>query len=81
MQPLRTAECNVLLGAPSDWDENTDGECVALPIHQNGVYMHSFWQPSEQDIANILAGVPIRLTIVGGAHPPVAINVTSGTED
>ncbi|CAN7611381.1 hypothetical protein LJR034_004684 [Caballeronia sp. LjRoot34] len=83
MQPIRTDACNTQLGAPRDWDESKDGECCALPIHRDAArqVMHSFWQPSEQDIANIIAGVPIRLTVIGTGHPPVAINVTRGIED
>lgn len=82
MLPIRTPQCNAMLGAPVDWDDEKDGECVALPIYRDAATqtMHSFWQPNEQEIANILAGVPIRLTIIGSAHPPVAINVTSSVD-
>ncbi|WP_157779514.1 hypothetical protein [Cupriavidus pauculus] len=53
-----------------------------MPVHrdqQQGVWL-SWYQPTEQDIANILAGVPIRLSVFGNGHPPVAISVTAGTE-
>ena len=35
----------------------------------------TYWQPSEQDIANILAGHLVCLSVFGRAHPPVAITV------
>jgi hypothetical protein len=82
MQPVRTDACNAVFVAPADWHVEIDGECVDLPIHADitlGV-MHSYWQPSEEDIANILAGLPIRLTVFGRSHPPVAIAVSIGTE-
>ncbi len=83
MQPVHTDACNVVFKAPDDWNTEIDGECVDLPIHADialGV-LHSYWQPSEQDIANILAGLPIRLTVFGRGHPPVAIAVSAGIED
>lgn len=54
-----------------------DANIEALPVTKDteGV-MHSFWQPSEEDIANILAGVPIRLSVMSMGHPPVALTVT-----
>ncbi|MDB5990056.1 MAG: hypothetical protein JWQ10_1459 [Herbaspirillum sp.] len=78
MTPVKTEHTNVVLGAPTGWDEQRDGKCIGLPVHLDpaqGV-MYSFWQPTEVDIANILAGVPIRLSVFGRAHPPVAIAVT-----
>lgn len=76
LNPVKQPHTNVIFGAPADWDES-QGECVGLPVTraEDGV-LHSFWQPSETDIANILAGMPIRLSVFSSAHPPVAINVT-----
>ncbi|WP_354678723.1 hypothetical protein [Cupriavidus plantarum] len=71
-----------MLGAPVDWDPAVHGECIGLPVHrdrEHGVWL-SWHQPTEQDIANILAGLPIRLSVFGNGHPPVAIAVTAGTE-
>jgi hypothetical protein len=82
MPPLKTGHTNAMLGAPVDWDPAVHGECIGLPVHrdqQQGVWL-SWYQPTEQDIANILAGVPIRLSVFGNGHPPVAISVTAGTE-
>jgi hypothetical protein len=82
MMPVRSEHTNAMLGAPKDWNPEQEGECIGLPVHrdqQNNVFL-SFWQPSEQDIANILAGVPIRLTVFGGGHPPVAIAVTDSID-
>jgi len=80
MPPINTKHTNVVLGAPADWDPAVHGQCIGLPAHRDpstGLW-HSFWQPTEQDIANILAGSPIRLTVFSGSHPPVSISVTDG---
>lgn len=76
LKPVRQPHNNLMLGAPADWDESK-GDCIGLPATrgEDGV-IHSYWQPSETDIANILAGMPIRLSVFSAVHPPVAINVT-----
>lgn len=82
MPPVKTDHTNVMLGAPVDWDPSTHGECCGLPVHRDWANNRwlSYWQPTEQDIANILAGVPIRLSVFGSGHPPVAIAVSAGTD-
>lgn len=82
MNPVKTEHTNVALGAPQGWDDARDGKCIGLPVHMDqarGV-MYSFWQPSEVDIANILAGAPIRLSVFGLGHPPVSIAVTDSID-
>ncbi|MCY0858485.1 hypothetical protein [Cupriavidus sp. D39] len=83
MPPVKTKHTNLVVGEPLDWDAARQGEFSGLPVHLdtlNGV-MHSFWQPTEQDIANILAGMPIRLSVFGEMHPPVAVAVTNDVMD
>jgi len=77
LSPLRNEHTNTMLGAPRDWDEARDGKCIGLPVHHDKEqgHWHSFWEPSQADLARLVAGMPIRLTVVGGAHPPVAIAV------
>jgi hypothetical protein len=81
LTPIKTKHTNIMYGAPAGWDAERDGECVALPVAKDaqGV-MHSFWQPTETDIANILAGMPIRLSVFSSSHPPVAINITDALD-
>lgn len=82
MQPLKTRHTTNILGAPQGWDPATQGECIGLPAHWDAASHRwlSWHHPTEQDIANILAGMPIRLSVFGGGHPPVAIAVTAGVE-
>jgi hypothetical protein len=37
--------------------------------------MRSYWQPSEEDIANILAGGLVELTVYGQVHPVIHMKV------
>lgn len=83
MMPIKTEHTNLELGKPTGWDADRDGDCATLPAHRDVPQnvTHSFWRPSEVDIANILAGVPIRLSVFGAGHPPVAIAVTASIAD
>lgn len=80
MNPVKMADTNLLLGAPVDWDENKNGECVALPVkahrdeHQNPIFQ-SAWEPSEEEKAIIAAGGRIILTVWGQMHPPVGLHI------
>jgi hypothetical protein len=38
--------------------------------------MKTYWQPSEEDIANILAGGIIEMTVYGKNHPVMNLKVT-----
>ncbi|MCY1271610.1 hypothetical protein D9M68_223120 [compost metagenome] len=71
MQPVKTGHTNAMLGAPADWDPVVHGECSGLPVHRDQANNRwlSWYQPTEQDIANILAGVPIRLSVFGAGQP------------
>lgn len=76
MQHFKHPDCNAVL-APAPGTENE-----VDPLHINcgqtscGVPMvTSYWRPSEQDIANILAGGVVCLTVLGRTHPPLLLHV------
>lgn len=73
-----------VLGAPQDWNPETNGECFGLPVRQapygDTVEFTSAWQPSPDELAALAGGAPILLRVVGG-HPPVSIHVEGVTED
>lgn len=77
MYPIRHNTNNTLYRSPEG--EKPMGD-LPVTATADGMVIYSFWQPSEQDIANILAGVPIRLGMMGGLHPPVSIEVTNSVE-
>lgn len=69
---------NKVLGAPAGWDQSAI-ECGALPVtvseHNGQPTMVSYWEPDDADRAAIAKGAKIRLWVIGGLHPPVAIDV------
>ena len=72
----RVAGATRNLGAPKDWDPAKDGVCGGLPIrdepHSPGVNrMVSAWLPTMEEIALMVAGAPIYLSVLGTPHPPV----------
>lgn len=75
LAPLNTPATTVVLGAPVDWNPAEDGECIGLPVQHDGNEFHSWWQPTWKDRFKVLFGHKIKLSVVGGAHPPVAINI------
>lgn len=66
---------NALLGAPEGWNEERDGKCHALPatIYTNCIV--SWWQPSPEELQQIMSGAPIRLIVAGNSMPPVSLDV------
>ncbi len=69
------------LGKPDNWDESKHGQCEVLYIRDRKVQgsrvMESAWYPTVEEIAHLVAGRPIILTVWGASHPPVSINVSS----
>ena len=77
MRAIDTPECNFTFGPPEGWEA---GKCESLRVRVGTLpdgqpAIQSFWQPSEEDIASILAGQPIMLTILGRGMPPVCVEV------
>lgn len=77
MHPIKTESTNTIYGPPRDADEKVKAIINSLPVTIVDGVMHSFWQPSETDIANILAGIPVRLSILGSVHPALTLAVAS----
>lgn len=77
MRPLQHITNNDVLGAPKG---QTIEQCAALPITRS-VYedgtpaVVSYWEPTQEEIIQLLAGKLIRLTILGTTHAPVQIGV------
>jgi hypothetical protein len=76
MSPIETESTNRIYGPPKGVSEKDIAQ-LPVTVDEGLGLIHSFWMPSEVDIANILAGVPIRLTIVNNLHPPVMLTVTN----
>jgi hypothetical protein len=74
-----------VLGAPAGWTPETGGECLGLPIREqmNGDVpaMISEWRLTTDEVAAIVAGAPLHLSVLGTAHPPVSISVAGQAGD
>lgn len=73
------------LGAPANWNEQTDTHCAVLPILDYDVdgnnVMASAWEPTPDEIAAIVAGAKVHLHIWGSGHPVVAMTVGQPPSD
>lgn len=67
---------NAWLGKPADMSA---AECDGLPItrvrFQNLTMCYSYWRPSDEELAAIVAGKSIRLGVAGVTQPPVHVGV------
>lgn len=71
------------LGAPADWDKNSQGPCGTLLVRDEkttaGEAMVSAWFPTPEEIERMKQGAPIYLTLMGRIHPPVSLCVGKQT--
>lgn len=83
MIPIDRKDATHRLGAPANWDGDKDGPCGVLAVadvtYESGANaMESLWRPEPEEIAAIVAGNPVILSIVGNFHPVVALGVAAG---
>jgi hypothetical protein len=80
MKVIRHRSTNGILKPPSDLPpEVFEGGPVPLTttkVQDKFTAMKTYWQPTEEDIANILAGGILELTIYGKTHPVMGLKVT-----
>lgn len=79
MTPIKHSSNNVMLRPPASWDDR--GGKLRLPVlhgTQGKLYdetvVVTFWEPSKEELAMLLAGGRVQLTCIGG-HP--ACNVSA----
>ena len=69
------------LGAPQNWNHETDGLCHTLEILDTPEgFMVSAWLPTAAEQERIARGAPIYLHIQGVRHPVVALAVGEVSE-
>lgn len=74
LQPIYTEHTNMNLGAPRNWD-GKNGTCISLPVYHDDGAFHSWWKLTWRERLKIMLGSPVRLTVLGEVHPPVALNI------
>lgn len=78
MKAIQHPSNNDVLGAPPGVERSL---CGALPITRvkygpSGLdACWSYWMPDDAERALLAAGKPVRISIWGRTHPPVAIGV------
>lgn len=81
MRPTQHPSNNLVLGAPSGWDQS-ESACHALavttlPADDSGpAVVMSWWRPTDAELRALIAGHTVRLSVVGERMPPVSIEVT-----
>lgn len=74
MTPLRIAGATRNLVAPKNWDPDEHGSCSGLWVRDEEGTVASAWEPTPAELAKLVAGGHVVLTIVGG-QPAVALGV------
>lgn len=79
MLPVPLSDKTRTLGAPSNWDADNSGECLALDIadreHDGTMWMYSAWSLQPGEMERLAAGAPLFLRISGTTHPVVSLFV------
>lgn len=77
MKPAMFEAMTHVLGAPKDWDAEKHGECGGLPVaidHANSTFT-SCWQLDPEEVAALINGGRIYVTVVATGQPPMALAV------
>jgi hypothetical protein len=77
--PLRISHSTRTVGAPTEWDETTNGPCAGLTIRDELIsgypWMISAHEFTPEELARLVAGEPLLLGIVGSEHPVMFLHV------
>ncbi|RTL04968.1 hypothetical protein EKK58_09175 [Candidatus Dependentiae bacterium] len=77
MKAVMTPHTNAVYGKPKGWDDSKGMKCTELPVCVAQGIIFSWWKPTFKERIKLAFGVKIRLAIVGGVHPPVAVDATN----
>jgi hypothetical protein len=76
VKPIEFKGQEVVLGAPKDWDHETDGKCTGLPIKRDNGQCISLWTPTRSEIEALQQGAAVQVAVFSGnTQPPISINV------
>lgn len=79
MTPVHFDGQTAVLSAPTNWNEETHGPCVGLPVRrEDDIMFMSCWRPTWRERLWLLFGGVVRLWVVGDGHPPVMLEAGSG---
>lgn len=75
MQSIPLENPDARLGAPANWNHETDGICHTLDVWRRDGTWVSAWQLSPAELAKLNAGEPLFLHIYSDVHPVIAFGV------
>lgn len=76
MNSIPLVDATRRLGAPPNWNHETEGICHTLEICDHDGWMISGWMPTDAERKRIMQGAAVFLHIQGVAHPVVAMTVS-----
>ncbi len=78
MNKIQHSTNNAVLGAPRGWNQG-EVPCDALPVTRTEceglAVVVSYWRPTAEELAVLVAGGSVALMVVGTTMPPVALMV------
>lgn len=72
MRAIEFEGYNLLLNPPANSER---GSCGALPVFRYPDRLCSVWKPDADELAALVDGAHICLSILGQSHPPVMLHV------
>lgn len=75
MTPEPFTGVNTMMKAPENWNEAQLGPCHDMPVFIGNGIVLSTWRPSEEEIALLVGGGSVLLTVAGTNMPPVQVEV------
>ena len=85
MQNIPAKRATHKFGKPRNWDDEKDGECYALHVRagthgdRNLPTFTTAWRPSQEEIAKMLLGGEVEITLIG-TQPPMRVDVILDAE-
>lgn len=84
MTPGRIEGATRRIGPPKGWDKAKEGPCGNLLVRDmptaSGNVMVTAWLPNTDELARMVAGASVYLTVLGSQHPVVAMGVGNAPE-
>lgn len=74
MIPRRILGATTAFRAPEGWDDGEHGKCATLHARVDGGVISTAWEPTPDELALLVAGGSVILSIFG-LQPPVALSV------
>lgn len=75
MTPEPFAGSNVLLKAPAGWNEEMNGPCMDQAAFVGNHRVVTVWRPDQEEIALLVGGGVLVLTLVTESAPPTQVRV------